>query len=171
MVFLGIFRLMRKLRVDRVLRSYGPARPFTDVFKGFEKVEAIRKIFGDNADEILRQVKVEFTWFGGYMWVNGMNGHLMISSRYLNSGDRLDVYLDLIHELVHVRQYMQGKELFDEHYGYVNRPTEIEAYKFAVDEARRLGILESRICYYLKTEWMSEQDLKQLASHFGLKCA
>lgn len=113
---------------------------------------------------------VEFTFIGGYMFVNNANGHLMISSRYLNRGDRIDIYLDLIHELVHVKQLMEGKELFDVHYGYAERPTEIEAYRAAVLEAKRLGLSEDRICQYLKTEWMNVEDFRRLAKSMSVNC-
>ena len=33
---------------------------FTNYFKGFEKVEAVRKIFGENTERVLRDLKVEF---------------------------------------------------------------------------------------------------------------
>jgi hypothetical protein len=58
---------------------------------------------------------------------------------------------------------MEGKELFDPRYSYVERPTEIEAYRYTVQEARRLGLSDERICEYLKTEWISDKDLKFLA--------
>jgi hypothetical protein len=133
-------------------------------------VEAVREIFGERTEDVLRSVKVEFTWFGGYMWVNGRDGHLMISANYLKNGDKVDIYLDLIHELVHVKQFMEGKELFDIHYSYTERPTEVEAYRHAVHEARKLGFGDERICRYLKTEWMSDEDLKRLAKTLGVKC-
>ena len=104
------------------------------------------------------------------MWVNSLNGHLMINSNYLKKGDKIDVYLDLIHELVHVKQFMEGKELFDMHYGYSERPTEVEAYRLAVEEARRLGLSEERICDYLKTEWMSDESLQRLAKALHVEC-
>jgi hypothetical protein len=152
------------------MRVAGSTHSFTDCFRGLERVEAVRRIFGDRTEEVLHNLKVEFTWVGGYMWVNASDGHLMVSSRYLNEGDRVDIYLDLIHELVHVRQFMEGKELFDIHYGYTERPTEIEAYRFAVEEARNLGLSDEKICQYLKTEWMSEADLRRLARALNVKC-
>ena len=63
---------------------------------------------------------------------------------------------------------MQGKELFDPRYDYVERPTEIEAYRYAVKEARRIGLSDEQICCYLKTEWMSEYDFKRLAESVGV---
>jgi hypothetical protein len=94
----------------------------------------------------------------------------MVSSRYLNDGDRVDLYLDLIHELVHVKQFMEGKELFDSQYKYTERPTEVEAYRHAVEEARNLGLPDERICQYLKTEWMSDEDLQRLAETLNVRC-
>jgi len=143
---------------------------FTEHFRGFEKVEAVRRIFGDQTEKVLSNLKVEFAGFRGYMGVSNVDGHLLISAHYLKDGDRIDIYLDIIHELVHVRQFMEGKELFDERFDYAGRPTEVEAYQHAVDEARRLGLRDERICAYLKTEWMSDQDLQRLAKALGVKC-
>jgi hypothetical protein len=112
-----------------MLKLSGSTYPFTDYFKGFEEVAIIRRIFGEKTEDVLHSLKVEFTWIGGYMWINGSNGHLVVNSRYLKNGDRIDIYLDLIHELAHIKQFMDGKELFDRNYKYVERPTEIEAYR------------------------------------------
>jgi hypothetical protein len=164
-----ILRLARGLHIDRLVLMRGSGQPFTEYFKGFENVEAVKRIFGERTEEVLKRLKVEFIW-AGYMGVNPSNGRLIVNSRYLNNGSRLDIYLDVIHELVHVKQYMEGRELFDSHYGYTERPTEVEAYHYAVEEARRLGLKDERICQYLKTEWMSDADLKQLAKTLGVNC-
>jgi hypothetical protein len=148
----------------------GTTYSFTDYFKGLEKNKAVKLIFGEKTEEVLRTLKVEFTWVKSYMWVNSTNGHLTISSHYMNNGDRIDIYLDLIHELVHVKQFMEGKELFDARYAYIDRPTEIEAYRHAVDEAKRLGLSDQKICKYLKTEWMSDGDLQRLARTLNVNC-
>jgi hypothetical protein len=156
-----ILRLFRKLPFN--VLSIGSRKViFAEYFKDFEKVEAVKGIFGDKTDEVLHHLKVEISWIMGYMFVDGSDGHLVISKNYLNNGDKTDIYLDLIHELCHVKQFMEGRELFDPRYDYVERPTEIEAYRLAVQEARRLGLSEERISCYLRTEWMSEHDLKQL---------
>jgi hypothetical protein len=94
----------------------------------------------------------------------------MVNPNYLRNGDRVDIYLDVIHELVHVRQWMDGANLFEGGYRYVERPTEVEAYRYTVEEARRLGLSDERICGYLKTEWMSDDDLWQLAKTLGVEC-
>ncbi len=140
-----------------------PTVIFADYFKDFEKLNAVKGIFGEKTEEVLHHLKVELSWVGGYMYVDGSDGHLVISKNYLSNGNKTDIYLDLIHELCHVKQFLEGKELFDPRYEYVERPTEIEAYRYTVQEARRLGLSEERICLYLKTEWMSEYDFKKLA--------
>jgi hypothetical protein len=144
--------------------------PFTDYFKGFEKVEAVKQIFGEKTEEVLRNLRVEFIGRSGYMGVSDVDGHLIINAYYLNEGDIVDIYLDVIHELIHVKQFMEGKELFDSDYRYIDRPTEVEAYRYAVEEARRLGLSENRICEYLRTEWMSDKDFKRLTKSLNLKC-
>jgi hypothetical protein len=170
LLVLSAFRLTRLLHLNGPMLVRGSTFPFTEYFKGFENVQAVKNIFGERTEEVLGNLKVEFTWLGGYMWVNGSNCHIMVSSNYLNRGNRMDVYLDIIHELVHVKQLMEGKELFDAHYGYAERPTEVEAYRHAVEEARRLGLKDDRICEYLRTEWMSDEDLKRLANTLNVKC-
>jgi len=170
MVVVRLMRLMRVLNFTSLLRIGLSSHHFNDYFKGMEKVIAVQEIFGSKTEEVLRNLMIDFTFFGGYMFVNNSNGHLMISSKYLSNGDKIDIYLDLIHELVHVKQYMEGKELFDIHYGYTERPTEVEAYRAAVHEARRLGLSDDRICQYLKTEWMSVPDFRQLAELMNVSC-
>jgi len=144
---------------------------FADYFKGFEKVEAVKRIFGDKTEEVLCNLKVEFFGRKGYMGVSDNDGHLLVSAEYLNKGDLVEIYLDIIHELVHVKQFMEGKELFDHRYDYVDRPTEIEAYGLAVEEARRLGMSDERILCYLRTEWITDEDLEKLAKILNVKCA
>ena len=165
-----MLQIVRILRLDRMLPIKGPTYPFTDYFKGLEKAKAVRNIFGEKTEEVLRNLRVEFTWVRSYMWVNSTDGHLTVSSYYMNNGDRIDIYLDLIHELVHVKQFMEGKELFDSRYDYIDRPTEIEAYQHAVEEAKNLGLSDEKICKYLKTEWMSNEDLKRLAKTLNISC-
>jgi hypothetical protein len=138
--------------------------PFTDYFKGFENVKAVQQLFDKKTDEVLNNLKIEFSGRRGYMGVSNIDGHIIISAFYLNAGDLIDIYLDIIHELVHVKQFMDGIELFDRHYTYVDRPTEIAAYAHAVKEARNLGLTDERILDYLRTEWMTEADLKRLAT-------
>jgi hypothetical protein len=161
-------RILRRFHITRLIRV-GPTRVFADYFQGFDKIPAVRGIFGERTDEVLRSLRVEFIGFG-YMGVDDSDGHLLVNARYLKNGDKTEIYLDIIHELCHVKQFMNGKELFDPRYDYVDRPTEIEAYRYAVQEARRLGLSDEQICIYLKTDWISKEDLKKLAKYVGVDC-
>ena len=143
--------------------------PFLDYFKGFETTEAVKRIFGEHTESVIRNLKVEFGGRRGYMGVSEIDGHLMVSAEYFNKGDIIDIYLDVIHELTHVKQFLDGKELFDNHYSYVERPTEIEAFRNALNEARRLGLSEKRIGQYLRTDWMTDEDFLQLAKTLNVK--
>ena len=143
--------------------------PFSDYFKGYEQIEAVKRIFGKKTNEVLNELQVEFigtSW--GYMGVSDLDGHLIVSINYLKNGKFRDLYLDIIHELTHVKQFQEGKPLFNGHFSYVDRPTELEAYQNAVNEARRIGMNNTQILSYLKTEWMTEEDLSRLAQSLNV---
>ncbi len=143
---------------------------FMDYFKGFEQVKAVRTLFGDDTEKVLRELKIEFyssrRW---YMGVNDVDGNIMISVYYLKHGDERYIYLDIIHELFHIKQYKEGKDLFDDRFEYVDRPTEIEAYQATVVEAKRIGMSDAEIIQYLKTERMTDDDHRKLAKALNLQ--
>jgi len=161
-----ILRVFRKLHLRRLMQI-GATRRFTEYFKGFENVKAVRGIFGEDTEKVLNNLMVDFMGFG-YMGVDNDTGHLMVNARYLKNGDKVDIYLDIIHELCHVKQWLKGRELFDNRYSYVDRPTEIEAYRYTVQEAKRLGLSSQRISEYLKTEWISDSELRRLAKNLDI---
>lgn len=167
---LGMIELFRLEKLLFKFFNLMSTHSFTEYFKGFERKKVVKQLFGERTEEVLRGLKVHFSWVGGYMGVNPSNGHLMVNPDYMRNGDRVDIYLDVVHELVHVRQWMEGKSLFGGNYRYVERPTEVEAYRYTVEEAKRLGLGDKRICRYLKTEWMSDDDLLQLAKNLGVDC-
>jgi GNAT superfamily N-acetyltransferase len=134
---------------------------FADVFKGFEKNEALRKLWGSKTPEVLKRVRVVLDPRPGYLHVDNQEGTIYISQPYLRSADERFIYLDLIHELVHYRQYQEGKELYDRRHSYLERPTELEAYEVAVKEARRIGMTDKEIAEYLRVEWVEEEEFKE----------
>ena len=158
-----------KLKVKFIRDAKVTMYLFSDYFKGFENLEAVRRILGEKTGMVLRNLKVEFSGRRGYMGISSIDGHLTVSAEYLNKGDTTDIYLDIIHELTHVKQFMDGRELFDRNYRYVDRPTEIEAFCNAVNEARRLGLSEERLRQYLRTDWMSDEDFVRLAKTLKVK--
>jgi hypothetical protein len=135
---------------------------FTDHFRNFENVEAVQRIFGDRTQDVLANLPIEFTNVTLYMKVD-YDGRLLINPHYLGTGDFTDIYLDVIHELIHVKQVMNGKNC-NQKLRYVERPLEIEAYRTAVDEARALGLDENRILDYLESNLISAEELRQLAA-------
>ncbi|MCI4361279.1 MAG: hypothetical protein L3J91_06200, partial [Thermoplasmata archaeon] len=66
------------------------------------------------------------------------------------------------HEFRHLLQRRDGADLWDMSRGYVRSRTELEAYRFAVREARRLGASNAFLRDYLKVEWVSRADHAQL---------
>ena len=141
---------------------------FVEVFNGFESVDAVRSIFQDKTEEILADLMVDILPRAGYLRVDDETGNIVVSSEYLRTGDERHLYLDVIHELIHIRQFMQGRELFDRRYSYVDRPTEIEAYSAAVREAERIGMKRDEILDYLKVEWITEEEFQRLILAVGL---
>lgn len=65
---------------------------------------------------------------------------------------------------------MEGRDLFDTNYSYAEMPTEVEAYRYAVEDARRLRLSDEWICEYLKTPWMNIGELRKLAKALNVKC-
>ncbi|MDV3292989.1 MAG: hypothetical protein LYZ70_01820 [Nitrososphaerales archaeon] len=154
----------------RIERSAGlGAAPFKHVFDGFERVGAVRAIFGEQTEKVLAELTVEVIESRGYLRINDEKGSIVVNSRYLREGHERHIYLDVIHELVHIRQHKEGKELWDETYSYVDRPTEIEAYRAAVKEARRIGLTEDELVDYLKVEWVSEEDFRRFLVTLGVR--
>ena len=143
--------------------------PFKDVFGGFEEVAAVRSIFGDGTDKVLTDLEVEIEDGRGYMRINDKKGSIIVNAKYLKEGEETYIYLDVVHELVHIRQHMEGKELWDKRYSYVDRPTEVEAYQVAVKEARRLGLKEEKIIDYLKVEWVTDEEFRRFLGTLELK--
>ncbi len=146
--------------------------PFTEYFKGFERVEAIKALFGEQTERVLENLKVEFfSSKFGYMSVSDEDGHLLISAHHLKNADLKVVYLDIVHELCHVKQFMDGRQLFNSEFEYVDSPIEIEAYKITVEEAKRIGLSRDEILEYLRIEWINEEQHKRLVESVGLATA
>jgi hypothetical protein len=166
-VAMRVLRLFSGLRLTRLIDLVSQKGNFMDYFVGFEKNQAVQKIFGQETEKVLKNLKVDFIWFG-YMGVSDSDGHLMVNKRYLSTGRKLDIHLDVIHELCHVKQHIEGKDLFDPRYDYVDRPTEIQAYRYAVLEAKRIGLSDKEIRLYLKTEMISTKALERLIKNMDV---
>jgi hypothetical protein len=143
--------------------------PFTRYFRGFERVPSVRELFGPETARVLRALRVEFfSARFGYMGTSDVDGHLLMSTHHLARSAFRTVYLDIVHELCHVRQFRDGKPLFYPKLSYVDAPSEIEAYRFTVAEGRRIGMNDRALAEYLKVEWISPAEHRRLARRCGV---
>jgi hypothetical protein len=142
-----------------------------DVFRGLEESETLQRVF-DSKDEmtkILRHLKLRVEPTDAGLWLDRDTGTVCVGQKHLASAKIDFIYLDVIHVLVHVRQFLEGKELYDQAFEYVERPTELEAYKHTVAEARRVGMGEDEILKYLRMDAADDSELGKLMEKIGVK--
>jgi hypothetical protein len=134
-------------------------QPFTDYFQGFEKVGAVKKVFGDEAEEVLARLKIGFISNRRmYMGIRDHDGNIAIGTYHLGHSTKRVLYLDIVHELFHIKQWMRDKEWFTREHEkfmgnfdlYYTSPLEVPAYEHTVREAERLGMSLEEITEYLK---------------------
>ncbi len=141
-----------------------------EIFVNLKNTEILLKIFEtrENLDDVFENISVIVNEKTHYMHVQNDDASIVIGKNHLQNSEKKILYLDIIHELVHVKQQRLGLDLYDKSYSYVDRPTEIEAYAIAVEEARRLGMSDVEIFDYLHVEWISDVEHKRLASRVGV---
>jgi hypothetical protein len=145
------------------------ALPFGSVFEGFDRLEAVRGIFGGRTGDVIGSLMVDVEEGRGYLHINDVRGSVVVNAKYLRDGPERYIYLDVVHELVHIRQLREGRELFDRTYKYVDRPTEVEAYHVTVNEARRLGLTDAEIAEYLRVEWVTDEEFKRFLEALNVR--
>jgi hypothetical protein len=96
---------------------------------------------------------------------------IVVGRRHLARSRATVLYLDVLHEFFHLLQRAAGRELWDISHGYVDSPTEVEAYRFSVEEARRLGLTDTLLRKYLKVEWVSPKEHRRLLKNVGVSPA
>jgi hypothetical protein len=172
-----------KLPVKVNRKTPPPAlQPFTDYFKGFEKVGAVRKVFGDETEAVLARLKIGFISNRRmYMGIRDADGNLAVGTYHLRHSTTRVLYLDVVHELFHIKQWMRDKEWFTKEHEkfmgnfslYYVSPLEVPAYKHTVREAERLGMSPEEIEKYLEMMpvppkiwkgFLKEMEIKQGAA-------
>jgi hypothetical protein len=162
----------------KITRKFPPPtlQPFTDYFQGFEKVQAVRKVFGDETSKVLAKLKIGFISMRYmYMGINDDDGNLGVGTYHLAHAPLKTLYLDIVHELFHVKQFMEDKEYFHEQHMrylkngfdpslYYQNAIEIPAYEHTVREAERIGLGYDEIVDYLK---IGEVDPEVFAEFLG----
>lgn len=161
--------------VDPLLPDYAlPVRglkkgehPYLALLPQAAQSPALRRICASAAGrgELLARARVRLASGKGFAYIDTEARLIVLSARYYRSGSPLDLYLDLLHELTHLRQLDEGADLWDERFAYVDRPTEIEGYAVAVEEGRRLGVSAQRLRLHLSNPWMTAEEVERLLGH------
>jgi len=143
----------------------------SEVFTGLEASSALLKVFGSKPQmaKIMKHLKLRVERHDSGLWLDRDTGTICIGAKYLATAKSDFLYLDVIHVLVHVRQFLEGKELYDQAFEYVDRPTELEAYRATVAEARRVGMEEDEILKYLRLDAADDSELGKLMEKIGVK--
>ncbi len=133
----------------------------------FEESPAVRWIESPTTQlgSLLDNARVRIKPGEGYVWVDVKIPAIVLIEEYYRQGNPLDLYLDLVHELTHLRQLAEGKNLWDHSLAYVDRPTEIEGYAVAVKEGMRLGMNEDEVIRHLSNPWMTDAEVARLLAN------
>jgi hypothetical protein len=162
--------------------------PLLTVFHGLELTVPFRKYPGDDAGILAtaRSTSAQVMPGPGYMYVapprtppeiraagfrmvETKDDVIVVSRSHLMNSPRMYVYLDIIHEFMHILQRRQGRVIWPRaSIAYVDRPTEIEAYSFSIAEARRLGVPDGYLRKYLQAPWASRRDNLRLLRNVGV---
>jgi hypothetical protein len=173
------FRVARDMPVGR--------HPILAVFPGLDQLSPAVRLETDPArraklfDETCVEVVDEDMWMYVAPWEvpKGARGRwkpvttpgrdcIVVGRSHLAESPELVLFMDIYHELCHVVQRRDGANLWEPGVGYVERWTEIEAYRFVVREARDLGADDAFLREYLKVEWISPSEHKALLGQVGV---
>jgi len=149
----------------RVDRSLAPGdHPFLAILPDVAASPALARIAAEPAARarLLDRALVQIRGDRGYAFVDVERPCIVLSERYFREGDEVDIYLDLLHELTHLRQLEEGLDLWDERFAYVDRPTEVEGYAVAIEEGRRLAMTDQEIVDHLSNPWMTAGEVARL---------
>jgi hypothetical protein len=141
--------------------------PYLHVLPGATQSPGLARIEPDAAKraKLVSEALVFIKPGGGFAYVDVETPCIVLSEEYYRTGKDIDLYMDMLHELTHIRQHHEGRDLWDERYEYVDRPTEIEGYAVAVEEGRRLGMDDEDVIDHLTNPWMDEEDVHRLLRH------
>ncbi|MDO9541234.1 MAG: hypothetical protein Q7J98_02780 [Kiritimatiellia bacterium] len=157
--------------VFRINRRLEPGRyPLTDVFADIRACEILSDIFADEKeiDAVIARTMVSVGDIPHEIFVDNDDASIIIGLKHLRETSDEILYLDIIHELCHVKQHLQGRDLYDRSKAYVDRETEIEAYEITVREARRIGLTDDAILNYLRVSWITSEEHERLARTLGV---
>ena len=93
---------------------------------------------------------------------------VVVGRDHLRTSPSLVLFLDIYHELCHILQRRGGANLWPPGLSYVERSTEVEAYRFVIEEARRFGVSDAYLREYLRVDWISDVELRTLLAALGV---
>jgi hypothetical protein len=160
---------VRGFKVRRVLAA-GEYK-FIEAFDGLQYSSTLLRVFGSSKNllKVSQHLKLRVEDSDWGPWLDKSTGSICIGSRYMRIVRPNFIYLDVVHVLVHVKQYLDGRDLLDQTFEYVDRPTEIEAYRYTIDEAKKLGMGEEQILRYLRVDTVDDTELGRLIERIGVR--
>ena len=160
------------------------------LFRGLDRTVPFRKYPGDDREilRIARGTSVSLNDGPGWMYIaprrtppevraagfrmeETTEEVVVVSRTHFQNSPLMYVYLDLIHEFLHILQRHQGRDLWPTRVPYSDRPTEVEAYAYSIAEARRLGVSDRYLREYLDVPWMGRREFARLVRNVGLSPA
>ena len=169
---IGFSKFNPKIHISVGLnRNLSPGfHPLTHLVSGLEDNPVFQRIFPDlgQAEKVLKTIRANLVDRPYEMSVSNDTGDISIGHHYLQTAPAEILYVDILHELVHVRQHFEGRNLYDRSLSYVDRPTEIEAYEICVAEARRIGMTDSDLAAYLDLPWITPEEHLRLMGRLGV---
>ncbi|MCX5838544.1 MAG: hypothetical protein NTW71_08510 [Deltaproteobacteria bacterium] len=157
--------------VFRIQRGLDPGQySLEEVFADIRTYGILSDIFTDaeELEGVMARTQVFVVDRTHEMFVDNDDASITIGLTHLRCTSDEFLYLDIIHELCHVKQQMQGRNLYDRSKAYVDRETEIEAYQITVQEARRIGLNDDAISCYLRVPWITPEEHKRLVCRLGV---
>jgi hypothetical protein len=148
-----------------VNRSLGcGVHPYRLLLPRFEESPAARRIETPTIPigPLMDGARVKIKKGEGYLYVDVKIPAITLIEDYYRRANALDLYLDLAHELTHLRQLAEGRNIWDHSLHYVDRPTEIEGYAVAVEEGIRLGLTEEEVIQHLSNPWLDDDEIDRL---------
>ena len=154
-----------------VVRSLNSGlHPYRSLLPRIDESPAARRIESPTTPigPLLDSARVQIRRREGFCYVDVKIPAIVLSEDYYSGANPLDLYLDLVHELTHLRQLAEGENIWDHSLDYVDRPTEIEGYAVAVEEGIRLGMDEDEVIRHLSNPWMSDAEVARLRKNIDL---
>lgn len=172
----------------RVQRDLPPGRhALLAAFPGLDRLPAAKRLvaksaararlFGETQVHLLEQdlwmyvaprEDPKFSRRGWSPIVSPEHDCIVVGLGHLRESSALMLFMDIFHELCHVLQRAGGADLWPPEVSYVKRWTEVEAYRFVVNEARTLGASDAFLRDYLRVEWITAAEHRELLAELDV---